>query len=303
MKRRDFLRISAAGASVLALTRRDAVLAAAGSDPLFKISLAQWSLNPLLFSGEMDNLDFARAAKEHGIDGIEYVNQFFMDKATDSEYLAEMKNRADGEGVTSVLIMCDREGRLGDPDEGERRIAVENHFKWVEAAKFLGCHSIRVNGYSEGTYDEQKSLVADGLHQLCEFADGHDLNVIIENHGGFSSNARWLMDVMKLAEHPRAGTLPDFGNFRISGDESYDSYQGVTEMMPLARGVSVKPTAWDAEGGQHELDYERMMRIVLDAGYRGWCGIEHGPRGAEWEGILAVRDRLIEVRELLAAAY
>lgn len=303
MQRRDFLRLSAAGAAGLTVGRSSAALSATAPEPLFKISLAQWSLNPLLFGGEMDNLDFARSAKEHGIEGVEYVNQFFMDKATDSEYLAEMKRRAEGEGVTSVLIMCDREGRLGDPDPAERKVAVENHFKWVEAAKFLGCHCIRVNGYSEGTVDDQKQLVADGLHQLCEFADGFDIDVVIENHGGYSSNARWLMEVMALADHPRAGTLPDFGNFRISDEESYDSYQGVTEMMPLARGVSVKPTVYDAQGERHDLDYERMMRIVLDAGYRGWCGIEHGPRGAEWDGILSVRDQLIAVRNVLSEAY
>lgn len=302
MNRRDFLKTSAAAAG--------ASIAASGwtsfprqEEPIFKISLAQWSLNRRLFAGDLDNLDFARVTKEHGIDAVEYVNQFFFDKAEDRAYLSEMKDRAASEGVTNVLIMCDREGRLGDPNDAERKIAVENHYKWVEAAQFLGCHSIRVNGYSEGTFEEQRRLVADGLHQLCEFADDYDVNVVIENHGGYSSHAGWLAGVIRMADHPRAGTLPDFGNFRIDGENSYDTYQGVAVLMPFATGVSVKPTAWDHNGNQSELDYDRVMRIVLDAGYRGHCGIEHGPDGSEWEGIETVHRALLATREQLTPEY
>jgi len=220
-----------------------------------------------------------------------------------------MRSRAENEGVQSVLIMCDNEGILGHPDEKERIQTVENHKKWVVAAWYLGCHTIRVNGYSteraggEKNFDEDQKLVADGLHRLCEYADGYDINVVIENHGGFSSNANWLVGVIQKADHPRAGTLPDFGNFRIDEFSSYDSYEGVEQMMPYATGVSVKPRVWDHDLNESDLDYERMMRIVLDAGYRGFCGIEHGPRGSEWEGVMTVKKNLEEVRERLAAEY
>lgn len=306
--RREFLKKASAAALGLSVFHAGAGVALAKAE-LFQISLAQWSLNPLLFSGKMDNLDFARDAKKHGIHAIEYVNQFFKDKAEDKTYIREMRNRADGEGVQSVLIMCDNEGKLGDPDNAKRMEAVNNHKKWVTAAKALGCHMIRVNGFSQagwgekGDYDEEMKLVADGLRRLCEFADEHDMNVTIENHGGNSSNAKWLSGVMKLADHPRAGTLPDFGNFQIIKGESYDSYRGVEELMPYATGVSVKPRVWDDNAGQSDLDYERMMRIVLDAGYRGYCGIEHGPKGAEWEGIMKIKKRLEETREKLAGEY
>ena len=276
---------------------------------IFKISLAQWSLNPLFFSGKLDNLDFAKVSKEHGIDGIEYVNQFFMDKAQDKEYLREMKTRAEGEGVQSILIMCDREGALGHEEEKERIQTVENHKKWVEAAQYLGCHTIRVNGYAsesrgyEPKYEEDMKRVADGLHRLCLFADDYDISVVIENHGGLSSHGKWLAGVIKAADHPRAGTLPDFGNFRMNDMESYDSYRGVKELMPYATGVSVKPRVWDDDLNASDLDYERMMRIVLDAGYRGYCGIEHGPRDSEWEGVMKVKQALLETRDKLKDSY
>ena len=279
-------------------------------EPLFKISLAEWSINKPLFSGRMQHLDFAKIAKSVGIDAIEYVNQFFKDKATDRAFLTEMNTRAKGEGVAQVLIMCDGEGNLGDPDAAKRQQAVENHYKWVEAAKFLGCHTIRVNGYSSGSPDEQMRLVCDGMRKLVEFADTHAIDVVIENHGGLSSHAKWLVQTIRMVDHPRAGTLPDFGNFRIAGPnranpdakiESYDSYVGVAEMMPLAKGVSVKPRVWDSQGNSSDIDLLRMMRIVVDAGYRSHCGIEHGPEGRELETVNDLRLQLEKVRDALTA--
>ena len=193
--RRQFLATCAqASAAFGALSTVGLRAAQPGSAPLYKISLAEWSINQPLRKGQLQHLDFAKIAKGLGIDAIEYVNQFFMDKATDKAYLADMNKRAEGEGVTQVLIMCDSEGNLGDPDAAKRQTAVENHYKWVDAAKYLGCHSIRVNAYSSGTPEEQKKLVADGLRKLCEFADTHGINVIVENHGGLWSNGKWLVE-------------------------------------------------------------------------------------------------------------
>ncbi|MDW3645631.1 MAG: sugar phosphate isomerase/epimerase family protein [Bacteroidia bacterium] len=312
--RRDFIKKSAIAATGLGFALNSQAKSKNAAEPLFKISLAEWSINRSLFSKKIDHLDFPLLSRKHGIEAVEYVNQFFMDKAEDKAYLREMKSRADGEGVRSLLIMCDREGALGDPDEAKRKETVDNHKKWVQAAKYLGCHSIRVNGFSSGSwgakpddFDESMKLVSDGLRMLCEYADDFDINVMIENHGGNSSNAKWLAGVMKMADHPRAGTLPDFGNFRIWGNKketlSYDAYRGVEELMPLAKGVSVKIRVWDDEGNESDLDYDRMMKIVLDAGYRGYCGIEHGEAGREWESIVEVKDKLLACRDRLAPEY
>jgi L-ribulose-5-phosphate 3-epimerase len=242
----------------------------------------------------MNHLDFARRAKqEFGLEAVEYVNQFFMDKAEDAAYIADMKKRADDLNVRSLLIMCDGEGALGDPDEGKRRKAIENHYKWVTAAKALGCHSIRVNAQSSGTWDEQAKLAADGLRRLGEFGDQHAINVIVENHGGLSSNGEWLSSVIKAAAHPRCGTLPDFGNFTIQPGEEYDRYKGVAEMMPFAKGVSAKSHDFDAQGNETHTDYRRMLGIVLGAGYDGFIGIEYeGNSLGEAEGVAATKTLL-----------
>lgn len=295
VSRRQFLQTSAASLGALALAQRG--MAADEKAPLFKISLAQWSLHKTLFSKQLDNLDFAKAAKQdYGIDAVEYVNQFFKDKAKDQSYLAEMKKRAGDLGVTSVLIMIDGEGKLGDKDDAKRTLAVENHYKWIEAAKYLGCHSIRVNAASEGTYDEQLNLAADGLRRLSEFGATHGLNVIVENHGGLSSDGGWLAAVIKKVDLKNCGTLPDFGNFG-----SYDRYKGVTELMPFAKGVSAKSHNFDADGNESKTDYRRMMKIVLDAGYHGYVGVEYeGRELPEPEGIKATKKLLEKVRTELS---
>ncbi len=267
--RRQFLTQTGLAAGVL---MGDTAFAKAEA-PL-KISLAQWTINPELRSGKIDNLDFAKEASKHGIHAVEYVNQFFMDKAKDKKYLGEMKKRAADHGVKSLLIMCDREGNIGDPDTAKRKQTVDNHRKWLDAAKFLGCHSIRVNAGSRGTWDEQVKLAADGLSQLTAIGAKMGLNVIVENHGGLSSNADWLVQVIKKVGHKHCGTLPDFGNFRIKPGESYDSYRGMQKLLPFAKGVSVKDRVWDDKGKQHVLDYNRMLKLVHASGFRGYCGIE-----------------------------
>jgi sugar phosphate isomerase/epimerase len=274
------------------------------ADRFFNISLAEWSLHNEINDGKMINMDFpARAKNDFGINAIEYVNQFFMDKAKDSAYLTELKQRCDDLGVASLLIMCDNEGALADKDAAKRKTAVENHFKWVEAAKFLGCHSIRVNSFGEGSAEEVAKNAIDGLSLLSEFAAPYNINVIVENHGGYSSDGKWLSGVMNAVGLPNCGTLPDFGNFcirREEGDmwdspcvEMYDRYQGVAELMPFAKGVSAKSYDFDEQGNCVETDYGKILKIVKDSGYTGYIGIEYeGSKMSEQEGILATKALL-----------
>lgn len=293
--RRGFLRHSIAataaiGTAALLPARWAFAAEAAGSgDQPFKISLAQWSLHKTLFAGKLDHLDFAKTAKEEfGIEGVEYVNQFFKDKAKDEKYLGEMKQRASDHGVTSVLIMVDGEGQLGAPEKADRQKTVDNHKKWVEAAKFLGCHSVRVNAGSSGSYEEQQKRAADGLRMLSEFAKPLGLNIIVENHGGLSSNGKWLAGTIEMVGMDNCGTLPDFGNFVINHDtgETYDRYQGTDELMPYAKAVSAKTYGFDEQGNETTLDYPRLMDIVMKHGYHGWVGIEwEGSEPDEYEGI------------------
>ncbi len=294
--------------AALAASPRVAMPPTRGDEMPFKISLAEWSLHRALYDKKLDNLDFPKTAKQdYGIDAVEYVNTFFKDKAKDQDYLKELKKRCDDLGVYSNLIMCDGEGNLGDPDEKARTQAVENHYKWVEAAKFLGCRCIRVNAASGGTYDEQIERAADGLRRLTEFGASHGLNVIVENHGGLSSNGQWLAAVMKKVNHQRCGTLPDFGNFCLDWNRSqdadawYDRYKGVSEMMPYAKAVSAKSHEFDAEGNETKTDYFRMLKIVVDAGYHDYLGIEYeGDKLSEPDGIRATKKLVERVGRELA---
>lgn len=303
--RREFLVASAGLTAAMALPGQ--ARAQEKKEPLFKISLAEWSLHRTLQKGLLDNKDFAKTAKEKfGIEAIEYVNQFFKDKAKDAAYIAELKKRAEDLGVKTLLIMCDGEGNLGDSNDARRTTAVENHYKWAEAAKELGCHSIRVNAASDIklSFEEQQKLAADGLRRLSEFAAPLGLNVIVENHGGLSSNGQWLAGVMKLVDKKNCGTLPDFGNFNLGQGKQYDRYVGVDELMPYAKAVSAKSYDFDAEGNDTATDFFKIMEIVVKKhGYHGYCGIEYeGSKLSEADGIIATKKLLERVREKLAAA-
>ena len=309
MRRRAFLKTTFALAGGLSIP---GLMSCQSKIMKFEISLAEWSLHRALYSGEIDHLDFPRIAKESfGINAVEYVNSFFFDKAQDSSYLKEMKTRADDLGVSSLLIMCDNEGSLGDPDDLKRQEAVENHYKWHEAAKYLGCHSIRVNAYlteslhgletgdysKTGSYKNQIGLAADGLRKLTEYGDKLGINTIVENHGGLSSDGKWLSLVMEAVDHPRCGTLPDFGNFRIEGERWYDRYDGMEELMPFAKAVSAKSHDFDSNGNEINTDFYRMMDIVMESGYEGYVGIEYeGSTMDEMSGIKATKTLLDKIR-------
>ncbi len=346
LSRRGFLAGTSAGAALtLGAPARALGFAARPAEVSFSISLAQWSLHRALRSGELDNLDFAKTARSLGIGAVEYVNSFFKDKAADDAYLTQMRERAADEGVQSLLIMVDGEGPLAAADEAERTKAVANHHRWIDAAAKLGCHSIRVNAAGGGEREEVAKRAADSLVAIADYAepvglnvivenhgglssDGSwlaggagerkevakraadslvtladyaapvGLNVIVENHGGLSSDGSWLSQVMRLADHPRVGTLPDFGNFHVGDGAWYDRYKGVTELMPWAKAVSAKSHEFDEQGNETRTDYKRMLGLVLDAGYSGWIGIEYeGTKHPELEGIKLTRALLERVRE------
>lgn len=300
--------------------------------PQYKISLAQWSLHRALKGGELDNLDWPAFTKEKfDVHALEWVNQFFFEEhptlgyqPKGGDYVSQMKQRCDDEGMKSLLIMCDRVGNLGHPDNAKRTAAIEGHYAWLDAAKTLGCHSIRVNAASDPQLspEKQADLCADGLRRLSEHAAGMGLNVIVENHGGLSSNGAWLSGVLQSVNLDNCGALPDYGNFYVvknrgnaeqyekqkalyEGDPSltedamglaYDRYQGVRDLMPFAKGVSAKAHDFDESGEEIHTDFAKMMEIVVDSGYEGYLGIEYeGSNLGEVEGILKTKALLEKV--------
>lgn len=305
MTRRSFVRGTVAGGAALGLGLNVRSVGAAvsgrpeaGKIGDFKISLAEWSLNKALFGKKIDNLDFPKIAREdYGIDGVEFVNQFFKDKAHDTAYLKELKKRADDHGVTCVLIMIDLDHKfdMSAKDKAVRTMAVERHKEWVDAAAALGCHSIRINT-GEHYSASDVGAIAESCGALTDYGDANKINIICENHGGPSSDPDALVALMKAVGKDRFGTLPDFGNFPKNRQERYtiDVYDAIARMMPYAKGVSAKSYKFDAQGKETTLDFARIMKIVTDAGYHGWVGIEYeGDKLSEPEGIKATK-RLLE---------
>lgn len=281
--------------------------------PFFKLSLAQWSLHKQIQAGEMSPMDFAQKASELGFEGIEYVSQLYENELAKGDdpvaametMLMTLKEKSEMYKVQNVLIMVDHEGDMAVLDDQERAKTVENHKKWVDAAAYLGCHSIRVNAQGEGSYEEVAEAAVKGLSALADYAASKGVNVLVENHGGYSSNGKWLAEVMAEVNKPNCGTLPDFGNFCLTEgygsinaaecDNPYDIYQGVTELMPYAKAVSAKSYDFDDEGNQPKIDYAKMVQIVKDAGYTGFIGVEYeGSNLEEVEGIKATKALLLK---------
>lgn len=288
--RRQFLKTT--GAAVAGSCLSSYADPAGKKKPRFQISIAQWSLHRKLNSGGLSNLDFPKYSKDKfGINAVEYVNSFMKKHAKDMAYLKDLKSRTDGEGIRNVLIMCDGEGSLGAKHAMGRKKTVENHKKWVEAAKFLGCHSIRVNAGGSGNREELAKQVVDGLTQLSTFAKGFDINVIVENHGGLSSDGAWLAGVLKTVGMKNCGALPDFGNFY-----DYDRYQGIKDLMPYAKGVSAKSKAFNDAGEETETDFLKAMKLVAASDYSGYVGVEYeGKKLSEDDGIIATKKLLEKV--------
>ena len=315
MKKREFLKTTSKGlllgGAALALPSAFSWAGVNNKKLFFEISLAQWSLHRTIQKGDLDNLDFAMVAKKNfGIGAVEYVNQFFKDKARDKKYLGEMRLRAEDNGVKSLLIMIDNEGDLGTLETNDRKLAIENHYKWVEAAHFLGCHSIRINAFGDGSKAEVSDALIESLGILSDFAKPAKINVLIENHGTYSSDAKWVASIMNQVNRDNCGTLPDFGNFCLSKkwgstqnndcEKAYDRYLGVKEMMPFAKGVSAKSYAFDDAGNETIIDYGKMLKVVKDAGYSGHIGIEYEGPSDEPRGIMNTKNLLIAAGEKLS---
>ncbi|MEM8928551.1 MAG: sugar phosphate isomerase/epimerase family protein [Bacteroidota bacterium] len=284
--------------------------------PDFQISLAQWSFHNAFLGpkkegyfewfvktlqespddvllGDADPKDFPQMAAKFGVNSIELVNTFYYGKVDDQAFWDDFKKRCDDAGVTVGLIMCDALGNLGDADPEARQKTVENHHKWVDIAKFLGAHSIRVNAAGAGSAEEVAANAVDGLTQLGEYGESKGINILVENHGGYSSDGSWLSGVMAQVNMDNVGTLPDYGNFCMERGpgacvHEYDRYKGMAELMPYAKGVSAKSHDFDEQGNETSTDFYKMLKIVKDSGFKGYIGIEYEGRVlSEEEGIEA----------------
>lgn len=297
MKRRTFIRNSAVGATALASSP---LIAFGAQEKELKISLAQWSLHRSFEDGILNPEDFASIAKEkYKINAVEFVNGLYPEKGKDESFWIKMKTRSSDAGVQNLVMMVDDEGDLGAASEKTRLKSVENHYKWVNATKLLGCHTMRVNAFGDSDREIYRMAIVDGMSRLADYATELGINIVIENHGLFSSDAALIAEIIKEVNLPNFGSFPDFGNWCLSAkwgttqgdcDKMYDRYQGVAELLPYAKAVSAKSYNFNEQGEDTKIDYYRMMKIVKESEYKGHVGIEYeGMEKSEHEGILITK--------------
>jgi L-ribulose-5-phosphate 3-epimerase len=298
MKRRTFIRNSIWGATALAA---NPLIARMTGEKALHISLAQWSLHRSFNNNILDPVDFASIAMDkYRIEAVEYVNGFYLDRANDETFWSKMKERSSDAGVKNLIMMVDDEGDLGTADKKERLQSVENHYKWVHAAKILGCHTMRVNAFGDPDREIYRASILDSMARLADYAAESDLNIVIENHGLFSSEATLIAGIIQEVNRPNFGSFPDFGNWCLSAkwgttqgecDHVYDRYKGVAELLPYAKAVSAKSYNFNEQGEDTKIDYFKMMKIVKDSAYNGYIGIEYeGMEKSEHEGIEITRE-------------
>lgn len=298
MKRRDLLAF-AAFLGLAAVVPSGRALSLLKKKDWFKISVAQWSFQKHFYSGAMKTEDFPKFAVDKlGIYGIDYLSDFMLDIYRKPESLRQLKRNSDAVGVKNVMIMCHKEGRIGDADAAQRELVIDRHYRWVEAASVLGCDSIRVNARSSGNRQQQLDLVTDSLIRLSEFAKPFGVNIIVENLWGsdYSYKADFISELMKSVNRSNCGTLPDLNNFRYD-----DPYESTKSIMPWAKSVSAKSIDFDPQGREKYIDYERMMDIVFQSGFRGYIGIEwEGCKKTSLQGVLLTKALLEKTRGIIA---
>ena len=320
MNRKKFLSnitFAGIGVSSLGITAcnnqsKKRIVSSAAKNPFFKISLAQWSINRMIKNGDISPYKFAELAKKWGFEGIEYVNTLYEDVMNSSNKSSALKNfiiknnqLANQYDIKNLLIMIDEEGDLSSEDKNTRLLAIENHKPWVEVASEMGCHSIRVNLHgSINKVESWKASSKDSLIILSDYASNYNINIIVENHGSYSSDADLLIGVINDVNKINCGTLPDFGNFCISKkwgaaneecDKEYDKYLGVKKLMSKAFAVSAKSYEFNLEGNEKTIDYYKMLNIVKEANYSGYIGVEYeGSILTEEAGTIATRDLLLK---------
>ena len=284
LTRRDFVSISASG---LALGALPAGLFARWDQRDFKVSLNEGSLHRHLNNKKYDHLDLAGIARqEFGIEAIEYVSSYFSGQLANEKYIKQMNRRAAAEGVRQILIVVDDAGRLADADAAKRAAAIKKHLPWIDLAKTLGCHSVCVRIEGDGAAKEQIERGGDSLAQLADYAKTRRIHVLVCCCGGKGWQSGDLLDLIKGTESRNVGLYPSFG-----GPDANDAYGELARLMPFAKGVRATSREFDEKGNETSMDFHRMIKIVLDAGYRGYISI-HYQGNDEMNGIRATKALL-----------
>jgi sugar phosphate isomerase/epimerase len=266
-----------------------------------KLVLAQWTFNKDLFAGKMTTIDFVNKAAEMGFDGVEFVSQFIKDKVNDDAYLAELKLASETAGIKNTMISVDvSEAKLGSSDPDERDIATAKHKEWIVAASKLNCPTIRVNAHGDGSADEMMSAMFNSVKELANFGKSYNVGVTIENHGQYSSDGKWLSQLIGKLVPYGVGSVADFDNWCIEREggklwgtpciKEYDRYLGMKELLPTARSVSVKAFDFDEQGNAIKTDFKRMFQLIKEAQYDEYLAIEF--EGHDMDPIEGIRKTL-----------
>ena len=286
--------------------------AAKSNDDSLHFSVGQWTFHEELFDSIMNNFEFVDKAAELEFNGVEYVNQFFIDKARDFQFLDALSKHATSKGLTNSMLLVDLAGNLAASSEAERLKALESHKEWVIACSKLACPAMRINMHGDGSPDSIREQGLKSLKILAPFADSNSVKILIENHGGISNDADWLLDMIQSLDHPNVGLVVDFDNWCVVYEngslwgknciQEYPRYEGMQKLLPFADNISVKAFVFDTYGEDSKTDFKQMAQIIDSLGFEGSFGIEYeGDQLMPGQGAVKTRQLISKHLEAISS--
>jgi sugar phosphate isomerase/epimerase len=242
-----------------------------------KVGSTAYSYRKYLKSGEMTLEGFLDKAVEIGLDCVDLTSYYFP--KTDDEYLYHIKKYAylNGLDITGTAVG----NRFSHPEPEKRAEVVQMVKDWVDISAKLGAPCIRVfaGGLPEGhTFEEAMKWTAECLEECAEYAKPRGVIIALEDHGGITSTAEQVISILKAVggsylEERWLGTLLDLGNYRG------DPYGNIEKAAPYAVATHAKTDVHIEGEGKKDADFERITKILHEAGYKGCLSIEY--EGAE----------------------
>ena len=242
--------------------------------PKIKFSLAAYSYRNLLQSGELTLSDFIADCARMHLEGTELTSYYFPDPLTE-EYLRQLKGECfrAGLSVSGTAVGND----FGLPEGAGRDKQIADVCRWIDYAEILGTPVIRIfagHKHEGTTVAQSHQLMVAGMQQCCDYASQHGIFLALENHGGPTSTADGILDLVQEVDSAWFGVNLDTGNFH--SDTIYDD---LARVAPYAVNVQVKVVIKPATGQPQPTDFKRLAKILCEAGYRGFVVLEYEEAG------------------------
>ena len=238
-----------------------------------KLSLNTYSFNSMLREGKIDLFDLVQYCAEKGFSAVDPTGYYFPgypETPTDN-YINKFKREVflNGLEVSGTGVRND----FTQPDQQNRQADLQHIKDWILVASKMGAPLLRVFARRElepgRDREEAKKWVIEGLRKSAEFGEQHGVMIALQNHNEFLKTAEEVESVLKAVGHPWLGLHLDIGSLQSTDDP----YQEIKKLVPYAITWQIKEIVY-RNGAAEETDYEKVIKIAKESGYRGYFPLE-----------------------------